>query len=565
VPLVGFVNKVDLTQELKNTARRSTMNRFQQHHRDAIQFGYSCFDRMILRGAIVPFNCSARAGTICWFLRTRRELQPSRAAFAKISRGYHEWVEDYAQQLHIDILKPERGSDREALVEPYFQQLGQRSGVAVILRAREPERVAWHYAKTGQVGVDRRHLDLYYFYLNDPQCGRMFLRVCPYFPCNIGVWLNGHNWLACQLRKENIAFEMRDNLFVACARPERLQQLSDAFAPSDVVSTVATWTDRLLPFFSDAERQEGYRHQLYMAQMEYCHNLIFNNRRALDRLFERLLDANRCLGHPDKLAAIFGRARFRPDTRTGQTAVKITPLRLPVISSSFKQTLIKQYAKGSSAPQGDAGLRTESSTFQLKDLALPKNINNLPKVREVLNNANERYLAVQQDVLASYVDRGQLEQLRQPSVSPSGRRVPGMHIDDPRLMAVLQAILCFAYLVGKGVFRTKDLLLDVQHALGNPQYTLNQLRYDLSKLRGKGMVARLAGSQSYQVSSEGYRLGIFHLKLYQQMYAPLTSAIRDPVAADNEVLASRQMKLDRLYVAVDQAVAKLAKHLGMAA
>jgi hypothetical protein len=541
------------------------MNRFQQHHRDSILFGYSCFDRMILKGSIVPFSHSERGGTIRWFLRTHRGIESSRAAFAKISRDYHDWVNRYAHQNAIDIVEPAKDISREALVEPYFRQLGKHTGIAVILKAREPERVAWHHAKSNWVGVESRNIDLYYFYLNDAQCGRMFLRICPYFPCNIGVWLNGHNWLSCKLRQEGIAFETRDNLFVSCARPERLQELSDAFAPNDIVATVETWLDRLLPFFSDAERQQGYRHQLYMSQMEYCHNLIFKNRRALDRLFERLLDANRALGHPDKLAAIFGRANFHPDTRTGQTTVKMTPLRLPVISSSFKKTLIKQYAKGSSAPEGDAGLRTESSTYQLQDLSLPKNINNLPKVRAAMDKANQRYLSIQQDVLASYVDRGQLEQLRQPSVSASGRRVPGLHIDDPRLLAVLQAILCFAHLVGKGVFRTKDLLVDVQHALGNPQYTLNQLRYDLSKLRGKGLVLRLAPSQSYQVSSEGYRIGIFYLKLYQNLYAPLVAAIRDRVPTDNEILTHRQTKLDRLYVAVDKAVQKLGAHLGIAA
>ena len=541
------------------------MNRFEQHHRDAILFGYSCFDRLILNGSILPFLCTERAGTICWFLRNYRQLEPSRAAFAKISRDYHDWVNQYQQQTGVDIVEPEKDCDREALVEPYFRQLGQRTGVAVILKAREPERVAWHYAKTKALAVSRRYIDLYYFYLNDPHCGRMFLRVCPYFPCNIRVWLNGHNWLACQLNKESIPFERRDNLFIACSRPERLQELSDAFRPSDIAATVDNWVARLLPFFSDAERQQGYRHQLYMAQIEYCHNLIFKNRRALDRVFERLLDANRAIGRPAKLAAVFGRAGFHPDTRTGQTVVKMTALRLPVISSSFKQTTIKQYAKGSSDPQGNAALRNESTTFQLDDLSIPKNIKNLPKVREVLNKANQRYLSVQQDVLASYVDRGALEQLRQPSVSTSGRRVPGMHLDDPRLLAVLQAILCFAYLVGKGGFRTKDLLLDVQRALGNPLFTLNQLRYDLSKLRGKGLVGRIKGTQRYEVSSEGYRVGIFHLKLYQQMYAPLTAALRDPVPADNEVLTSRQIKLDRLYVAVDAAIQKLATHLGMAA
>jgi hypothetical protein len=167
--------------------------------------------------------------------------------------------------------------------------------------------------------------------------------------------------------------------------------------------------------------------------------------------------------------------------------------------------------------------------------------------------------------LASYVDRGQLEQLRQPSVSATGRRVPGLHLDDPRLLAVLQAILCLAYLVGKGCFRTKDLLVDVRKALQKPDYTLSQLRYDLSKLRCKGLVVRRAGTQSYEVSSEGYRIGIYYLKLYQKMYAPLTAAIRDPVPADNLVLNHRQTKLDRLYVAVDKALHKLATYLGMAA
>jgi hypothetical protein len=534
------------------------MNRFLHHHRDAIDFGYSCFDRMILNGCILPFMHTERAGTICWFLRSQRHLDKlSRAAFAQISRDYHRWVADYAHKEDLAIVDKDRS--HAAIVASSFQDLGDRPGVAVILKAHEPERVAWHYAKTNQIAVVRRHVDLYYFYLNDPNCGHMYLRICPYFPFHVSVWLNGHNWLACQLRREGIAFETCDNLFVACAQPQRLQELSDAFAPSDIVTAVETWLDRLLPYFSPEERQQGYRHQLYMAQMEYCHNLLFKKPAGLDRLFDRLMDANRGLGHPDKLATVFGRRRFQPDTRTGQTVLRLTKLRLPVISSSFKQTLIKQYVK-----QG-AGLRTESSTFQLKDLSLPKNINNLAKVREALDRANHRYLNVQQDILATYVDRGQLAELQQPSISASGRRVPGLHIDDPRLLAVLQALLSFAYLVGKGGFRTKDLLPDVQRALANPQYSLNQLRYDLSKLRGKGLVSRRPGTQWYEVSSEGYRFGIFHLKLYQQLYAPLTAAICAPVSADKEVLTSRQTKLDRLYVVVDKALQNLTKHLGMAA
>ena len=77
------------------------MNRFQHHHRDAIQFGYSCFDRLILNGSIFQFGHTSRGGSIRWFLRTHRGLADvSRAGFAKIAAEYHAFVDDYALPRH---------------------------------------------------------------------------------------------------------------------------------------------------------------------------------------------------------------------------------------------------------------------------------------------------------------------------------------------------------------------------------------------------------------------------------------------------------------------------------
>jgi hypothetical protein len=51
------------------------------------------------------------------------------------------------------------------------------------------------------------------------------------------------------------------------------------------------------PFFSGSERRDhGCWHQLFFAQVEYCDNLIFRTRPALDHLGDRLLDANRNRG-----------------------------------------------------------------------------------------------------------------------------------------------------------------------------------------------------------------------------------------------------------------------------
>src|SRR5262249_10365113 len=139
------------------------------------------------------------------------------------------------------------------------------------------------------------------------------------------------------------------------------------------------------------------------------------------------------------------------------------------------------------------------------------------------------------------------------------------HCDDLRLIAVLQALLRFVYLVGKASFRTAFLLADVQRALDRPDYRLSQLRYDLGKLRGKDLVRRVPKTQSYQLTSQGYQIAILFYKLSQRLNAPPSTAIPDPFDADRPPPARRRAKLDRLYSAVQRALSKLSDQVGLAA
>jgi hypothetical protein len=533
------------------------MNAFVRHHSSSIRFAYSCFDRMVCNAYIQPF---LYVPSLCRFLIHSRQVAPIKpASLRKISADYHEQLGEQIRQLGAAIVEPPARVRREEWLESFYQELGTRDGIAVVLRCRERARVAVSYPSRGhEVELAWRYVNLYYVYLQDAQCGRLFLRLCPYFPFNNQVWLNGHEWLARQLQREGIGFVKRDNAFVDCAAPERLQELADSFRSEHIDAALEPWFARLVPFFTAEERAQGYRHRLFMAQMEYCHNLIFHKHVVLERLFARLLDVNRSIGHPEKLAIVFGRPNLRLDTRTGQTVVKITQLKTSVLRTGFQNTFLKQYVKDRVL------LRTETTCQQLRDLSVRKDLKNLPRLRQVLATSNERYLEVQQDVLASWIDRGQLEQLREPTVSINGRRTPGLRLDDPRLLALLQALTCFTYLVGKASFRTKDLLGDVQRALNNPDYKLSQLRYDLAKLRGKGLVVRLAGTQRYQLTPEGYRIAVLYTKLYQRLYAPLTAAILNPVPGDNQIPSHRRARLDRLYVGVDQALHRLSQHVGLA-
>jgi hypothetical protein len=193
--------------------------------------------------------------------------------------------------------------------------------------------------------------------------GPPVLRVCPYFPFNAEVCLNGHEWLVRQLTQEGIAFRQRGNALVHSAAPQHLQELSDAFGPDHIRAAIEPLLERWVPYYTAEDRARGYPYRLLMTQMEYCHNLIFHERAAVNRLFQRLIDLNRSIGTPEKLAIIFARPNFRADTRTAEATVKITRFRTPVLRTGFKSTLLKQYVKEGSL------FRTETSTFQLQDFA----------------------------------------------------------------------------------------------------------------------------------------------------------------------------------------------------
>src|SRR6185503_19556888 len=172
----------------------------------------------------------------------------------------------------------------------------------------------------------------YNSYINDRNWGRMFVRICPYLPFSARVCLNQHHWLANRIREHSIEFKQDANAFLKCAAPDRLQELADSLAPRDLVSCGQKWLARLTPFFTTSERQHaGCQHRLFFSQVEFFDNIIFRRHTALDRLGERLLDANRTIGQPNKITVTLGRKITRHYRGKLQTEIEDMYLPNPVI------------------------------------------------------------------------------------------------------------------------------------------------------------------------------------------------------------------------------------------
>ena len=97
------------------------------------------------------------------------------------------------------------------------------------------------------------------------------------------------------------------------------------------------------------------------------------------------------------------------------------------------------------------------------------------------------------------------------------------------------------------------------------QYKLASLRYDLWKLRAKGLVEKIAHSRRYRLFAHGYQICLVFLKLYEKIYAPLTAGILQPFAADQSIPREKITALDQRYTAVIQALDDLVDVVGLKA
>src|SRR5437764_4601443 len=188
-----------------------------------------------------------------------------------------------------------------------------------------------------------------------------------------------------RMREEGILCRQCTSAFVACGDPKRLQELADSLTAQDLLSCGRKWLTAFTPFFKAKGRQVGCQHNVFFAQVEYCDNLIFRRRAALDAMERRLLDENRNIGQPNKITTIFGRKVTRHYRGKLQTVIEDLDLPNPVIRSHYGNGFIKQYVRD------HLNLRTETATNDVTDYGVRKAVENLPQLRQKMDSVIDNY------------------------------------------------------------------------------------------------------------------------------------------------------------------------------
>src|SRR5262249_12625771 len=130
-----------------------------------------------------------------------------------------------------------------------------------------------------------------------------------------------------------------------------------------------------------------------------------------------------------------------------QTEIEDMSLPNPVIRSHYGNGFLKQYVRDHLI------LRTEAAS----NYGVKKAVENLPVLQNALSAINDNYLNIQQDILETFVDRGQLRKLAEPSITATGKRIPGLKLDHPRQLALMHALVRFAHIAAGNTFTTAEI------------------------------------------------------------------------------------------------------------
>ena len=142
--------------------------------------------------------------------------------------------------------------------------------------------------------------------------------------------------------------------------------------------------------------------------------------------------------------------------------------------------------------------------------ALRKGLDHLDAVRTTFQAITDRFAGFQAEWLNSHVDFPLLQRLARP-VSVGAVRYPGLKIHEPRIIRLFEVLLHGGPQIGGWTTRQIHRAVLTSFDLSEKAYGLNQLRYDLRKLKGHGLIERDGSRYAYRLTPKGVQVALLFL------------------------------------------------------
>jgi len=526
------------------------MERFIQLFADFLSLVYHCFDRIVIHGYLSGLS---RPEQVVYFFRQVLGIPVvSKEILSQRTNDYRDWVEAYARNHKIPIEWAEKGTRKEEYVLPALSRMEKKNayGVYFIFKSMEQGRtfrisVPKFPTKDPNhriLAYQRSRFTHYYFYIRDAGLGPIIVRVASFFPFPATYWLNGHSFIEQELKRKQIGFRKNDNAFLAVDNVAELQAAADRLSAEIIGKQLDYWTFLLGPKFSKKERSQMNLSRFYaIAQIEYCRNFIFKRHFPIHKIFERSCELGLWRLTAHRISEIFG---VRLNKRLhGKLATVVEQIEHGhhVFRAYWKNSFLKQYEKFSRF------LRNELVSNNLRDFGLKKGLTHLDAVRKRFQIITDRFADCQAQWLNVHVDFPLLQRLALP-VTIGTVRYPGIKIHETRIIRLMEVLLHGGTTVGGWTAKQIHQAVLTSFELSANTYGLNQLRYDLRKLKGHDLLERDGRRYAYRLSAKGLQVALLFLFFHKRLCGPLANSRfhhqPDPAHRPNSKLEAAYHKAD---------------------
>lgn len=528
---------------------------------------YDCVDRIVLNAY---FQLGQRPGGFRMWWRSLKGSDDDldKAHLIRLAGRFARRLRAHAKAHEIPVIDCQAKERKHEIADRYLPKEPDYVGVFAILVGRAPAPV-WDVKRTksGKIAnIERKisYVNHYYFQIMDPDWGHIVIRMSGHPPFSAQVILNGHNHVARQAVRKELAFQKEDNCFTDVADIGQLIQIADTLRSEDAVGLLEQVCERWIysaclcfALSLDEQFQTKFRYQYSVYQAEYSRNLLFKHGNQMEQLFQGIVDRTRSWLDVKRIKTIFGYKRrpFYHDKRRKpprfEVVVERPQYNLTIFKLHFGRLTVKMYTKG------ERVLRAEAVVHNTKVLRCGRSLPKFPQIVTELRQILYRFLNALDCMDSSFISDDTLNEISHSGVLGKSR-VAGIDLNKPRLQAVIQAVIALS-MTPKG-FVVSMLAAKVREILGENTYSSRQASYDLRKLRAKHWVHRIAGSRKYQPTSHGLRTMTALLVLRNKVIMPLLAGSQH---SQQPSKPHRSSPIDALYQSLQAEMHNLFLLLGI--
>jgi hypothetical protein len=300
------------------------LSSFQARFATLINWILSCFDRVIFKGHLPisrPYEFERFVDQI---------LKMRRADFLKFvapqwSDRIVEHSRNVAQKQGRTWVFAAKNIDKDTWAKALLQKHPVTEGLVGVLCVMESCPTFKLASGPGRPQFVSRMVPqrVLYFYFVDKDLGLMHVRLQTWAPFTCQVYVNGHDYLARQLKKKGVSFTQIDNAFVELSDPAAAQRNADRFSQLPWPKILERYARRVNPLL-DRELQ-GASHYWVADQAEYATDIRFRDRNHLALVFRWLLEFALLTFSPQKIFCYLGRKwheRFDGEVQTRYRSVR---------------------------------------------------------------------------------------------------------------------------------------------------------------------------------------------------------------------------------------------------